>query len=156
MKAILLSFLLFLPPLIRAQETTGEIPPTSKFETVTAAVDHYRERLSKTKTVSFQELYEAFGVPKSDQAGLAERDASSKDLIGQAGNLVKVDVCLAPKLGDTIQRVGYILVYEHNIAFADTWMVHGPKGWQIAQVNFTAEMEIDKTFAAIPTVYFNK
>ena len=112
--------------------------------------------MSKTKTVSFQELYEAFGVPKSDQTGLAERDANSKALIEQAGSLVKVDVCLAPKLGDTIQRAGYILVYEHNIAFADTWMVHTPKGWQIARANFTSDMDIEKTFSAIPAVYFTK
>jgi hypothetical protein len=140
-------------------QTEAEAPSTPKFKTEDEAIAFYKDNLTKFKTESLAEFPALFGVPVTDDKAIKTvqmMDATLKMFKEDAGKLVYVDACKAPKLGNTVQRVGFMFMYEHNFGFADVWLLNTAKGWHMANYYFNFDTDTIKTLEKIPTVYFAK
>lgn len=128
------------------------------FKTEKEAVEHYRLKLAKTEFTTFSEAYALFDVRKDgDEAKEAflSLDPVLKLFKSKAGKLLNVDVCMAPKLGNTIQRAGYIFAYQHNVAFADAWFANTETGWRLINISFIFNTNTEETLKSIPSEYFS-
>ena len=129
-----------------------------QFKTEKTAIESYRVRLKESKGESLKKILSVFPFPdeKSIRTILSQNDAQEKKFFARAGKLVCVDVCLAPKLGKSLQRAGYIFTYDHGLGFIDVWFIRCEKGWSISNVKFDFNTKPIKTIEDIPSMFFQK
>ena len=104
------------------------------FKTETEAIEHFQKALEQSKGGSMRAIYSAFGIvvdANEHDESFAKMAPMMRMFAAQSGALSKVDRCLGPKLGDTIQRAGYLLLYEHGFGFVDASLFHTEKGWRV-------------------------
>ncbi len=138
-----------------AKGTFGGEPET--FKTEGEAVEHYRKALEDSKGVSMKAIYGAFGIvgdtDKPDES-FTKMAPMMRMFAAHAGAMVKVDRCMGPKLGDTVQRAGYILLYEQGFGFVDTSLIHTDKGWRLLNVKLDFNNDTGELLKTIPGEYY--
>lgn len=90
------------------------------------------------------------------EKALSEYEQKFIEFFKQAGGLRNVDVCRTAPLGNSIQRVGYILNYDHNLMFADSWFINSSYGWILASAYFHFSSDASDTLNKIPNAYFEE
>ncbi len=133
---------------------TGE-PET--FKTEGEAVEHYRKALEESKGASMKAIYAAFGIVGDSNVpdeSFTRMAPMMRTFAAHAGALVKVDRCVGPRLGDTVQRAGYILLYERGFGFVDTSLIHTDKGWRLLNLKLDFNNETAELLKAIPGEYY--
>ena len=127
------------------------------FKTEGEAMEHYQKALEKSKGSSMRAIYSAFGIvpdAREIDESFAKMAPVMKMFAAHAGTLVKVDGCLGPKLGDTLQRTGYILLYERGFGFVDTSLIHTEKGWRLLNLKLDFNNETGEILKTIPAEYY--
>ena len=127
------------------------------FPTEAEAVEHYQKALEDSKGGSLRAIYAAFGLTadtKEPDESAAKMVAMMRLFAAHSGALSKVDRCLGPKLGDTIQRAGYLLLYEHGFGFVDTSLLHTEKGWRMLNLKLDFNNDTEEITKAIPGEYY--
>lgn len=133
---------------------SGELPV---FKTEGEAVDHFQKALEASKANSMKAIYSAFGinieVGERDE-GFTKMAPMMRMFAAQSGGLVKVDKCVGPKLGDTLLRAGYILLYEHGAGFVDASFIHAKEGWRVLNLHLNFNSDTDEMLKAVPGEYY--
>lgn len=127
------------------------------FKTEGEAMDHYQKTLENSKGSSMKAIYSAFGIAPdagSTDESFTKMAPMMKMFAAHAGTLVKVDGCLGPKLGNTLQRAGYILLYERGFGFVDTSLIHTEKGWRLLNLKLDFNNETSEILKTIPAEYY--
>ena len=135
-------------------DLSGEL---EAFKTEGEAVEHFQKALEASKANSMNAIYSAFGITldASERNEEFTKMAPMMRLFTtQSGSLVKVDRCLGPKLGDSILRAGYILLYEHGFGFVDAALFHTKEGWRVLNLHLNFNSDTDEMIKAIPAEYY--
>ena len=162
---VLVSFSLACPGAQTEPPTTslsGTAKGTAKgepevFKTEGEAMERYQKALENSKGSSMKAIYSAFGIfpdAREVDESFAKMAPMMKMFAAHAGTLVKVDACLGPKLGNTLVRTGYILLYEHGYGFVDTSLIHTEKGWRLLNLKLDFNNETGEILKTIPAEYY--
>lgn len=142
------------------KQSAIEIDSEGLFLTPGEATEYYRKKLMQFKSDSFKSIFNMFGAPIDEQLEnyVLTIDPVLAAFATQAGSLKKVETCRVRKLGKSIQRVGYLLVYERNIAFVEIWLLDCPEAekWRVFNLNFLFDPDTKKTMQTIPEIFYNE